>query len=471
MPATSPSITNSSPQELQRIYQLQKRFFSFGETRKPAFRRQILAQLKAVVQKHEEEILAALAADFAKPRLEAYASEIGFLYAEIDLAIKKLKGWSQPRKVATPLTAFPSRSYIYPEPKGVCLVIAPWNYPFQLMLAPAVAALAAGNVVMIKAPEQSPALSLLTERIIKENFDAEILAVVQGEGHIVVPQLMQEQRFDHVFFTGSVPVGRKIAQMAADQLVPVTLELGGKSPAVVGPSAKLKLAAQRIAFGKWLNAGQTCVAPDYLLLHESIAEEFLRHLIEALQEFYPEGALASESYTSMVHAERFRSVLAYLQQGEVLWGGDYDEERRRIAPTLLAPHSLDQAVMKEEIFGPILPVIRYRERREAIDIIARNPDPLSFYLFSEEKSEQDQFLREVRFGGGAINNTVIHLTNPNLPFGGVGDSGIGSYHGRFGFDCFSHYKSVMKSGTWFDLKQKYPPYSNKALQLIRWILG
>lgn len=442
-----------------------------GKTKELPFRIKQLKKLKNLIKNYEAEILDALAADLAKPRFEAYASEIGFMYAEIDHTLKNLKKWARPKKVSSPLVSFPSKSYILPQAKGVCLIIGPWNYPFQLVIAPLVAALAAGNTVFIKPPEQCVNTSNLIAEILSANFDQELICVVQGEGKDIVPRLMNNFRFDHVFFTGSVPVGRLIGEMAAKQLMPATLELGGKSPCIIDKTANLKVAAQRIAFGKWLNAGQTCVAPDYLLVERGIWENFKAEFTATIDRFYPEGALKSDHYGSLLNQDRYSKVEAYLAEGELIYGGEKDRDQLRIGPSLILNPPLDSDLMREEIFGPVLPILLYDFKEDAVEIIERNPNPLSFYLFSESKTEQDFWTQRISFGGGAINNTVIHLANTSLPFGGIGNSGIGSYHGKFGFDTFSHFKSIMKSRTWLDLKDKYPPYSDFAYNIIRRIMS
>lgn len=462
---------NYKATEIAHLFKEQQDFFAMGKTLDLSFRKEALRKLKTKVKEREEDIIQALAADFGKPSFESYASEIGFLYEEINFALKHLRAWAKPKRKSSPLATWPSRSYVYPQPKGVCLIIGPWNYPFQLVLAPLVAALAAGNTCFIKPPEQTPHISTLIEELLLETFDRELVCVVQGPGHEVVPLLMANHRFDHVFFTGSVSVGRIIAQLAAPKLVPTTLELGGKSPTVIDKTAHLKVAADRIAFGKWLNAGQTCVAPDYLLVERSVMDDFTTELKKSLQSFYPEGALKSEHYTQMVNEKRFEAVKAYLKEGEILFGGETDAAQLKIAPTLLLNPAPNSAVMQEEVFGPVLPIIPYDFREDALAVIAREPNPLAFYLFSESKAEQDFWVQKLSFGGGAINNTVVHLSNPHLPFGGIGNSGIGHYHGQYGFDTFSHQKAVMKSATWFDLKQKYPPYGPLINKVIRRLMS
>lgn len=464
-------ISNTPEAKIARIFSEQQDYFLSNATRSVDFRLKQLKKLKRVVKENEEEILKALALDFGKSRFEAYASELGIFYEEVNIALKNLKEWTQKQKVNTPLSLWPSKSYYVHEPKGVTLIIGPWNYPFQLLLTPLVASIAAGNTAIIKPPEQTVATSLLVEKLLSINFDAQFLAVVQGAGSEVVPYMMKNHRFDHVFFTGSTGVGRKIAEMAAQQLVPTTLELGGKSPAIVDASAKLKVAAKRIAFGKWLNAGQTCVAPDYVLVEHSRMEAFLEALKNVLDEFYPKGALASPDYTQMIHQQRFDTVISYLKSGEIYYGGKSDIKNLKIEPTIVTEVSLSDPIMNDEIFGPVLPVIPYKNPAEAIDIVRKRSKPLALYIFTKDKAMEKTFLEKLQFGGGAVNNTVVHLSNPKLPFGGIGHSGYGNYHGKFGFETFSHKKSILKTATWFDLRAKYPPYSTLAYRIVQKVMG
>lgn len=463
-------LDNTSPAEMDRLFDRQKSYFNSGHTRSLDVRLKQLKRLKKALKAYEPALFEAFRADFPKPDFETYASEIGFVYAELSDAIRNLPEWSRKRKVSSPLSTWPSRSYIQPEPKGVTLIIAPWNYPLNLILAPLVAAMAAGNTAILKPAEQSPAVARCVQDMVEEYFEAEYLSVVQGEGAEVIPHLMKEHRFDHVFFTGSTEVGRKIALMAAEQLTPVTLELGGKSPAIVDASANLKVAARRIAFGKWLNAGQTCVAPDYLLVHRSVATAFQKELKAAVERFYPKGALASDDYTAMIHRDHFEKVSGYLNAKQIVWGGETDADRLIIAPTLLSEVSEKDPVMQEEIFGPVLPMLTYQKSQEALEIIRKRSRPLALYVFAQDRSIQKTFTTELSFGGGAINNTVVHLANPALPFGGIGDSGQGNYHGQYGFETFSHLKSIMKTGTWLDPALKYPPYGPFIQKAIRWLM-
>jgi len=463
-------IANTPLEKQKEIFKAQKAFFNDQKTKGYSFRKGQLEKLKSIIKANEEAIMDALAKDFGKPPFESYVTEIGFLYDEINFTLKHLRSWMKPKKVSTSLVHFPSKSKIIYEPKGVTLIIGPWNYPFQLLLAPVVAAIAAGNTAIIKPPEETPHISNLVQKLISENFNSEFLAVVIGEGRVVVPQLMKENRFDHVFFTGSVPVGRIIAELAAPQLVPTTLELGGKSPAIIDEKADLTVAARRISFGKLLNAGQTCVAPDYLLVHEKIKEDFLDELRATIMEFYGISPTESKDLTQIVNQKRYDTLKAYLNEGKIVFGGGFDDEKRKIEPTLIEGITENDKLFQEEIFGPILPIFTYSKNEDAVEIIQKNPDPLAFYIFTSNKKTENYFLDRIRFGGGAVNNTVVHLANPELPFGGVGNSGSGSYHGKSGFLTFSNEKSILKSGTWFDLKKKYPPFDENSMKLIKFLM-
>ncbi|MFT6035030.1 MAG: aldehyde dehydrogenase (NAD+) [Marivirga sp.] len=450
------------------IFNKQKAFFASQQSKAYSFRKAQLKKLKKIIQDNEEAIIKALRQDFGKHPFESYVSEIGVVYEEINIALKYLSQWMRPRRVGTSLLHFPSSSKVYYQPKGVCLIIGPWNYPFNLLMSPLVASLAAGNTCMLKPPEETTRVSGLVQELIGKHFEEEYVAVVTGEGKVVVPQLMENLHFDHVFFTGSVAVGKIIAKMAAEKLVTTTLELGGKSPCVVDKSASLEVAAYRIAFSKMVNAGQTCVAPDYLLIHESIEEEFLDELKAALMTFY--GSLApteSKYLAQIINQKRYDTLKGYLQEGKRIFGGTFDDKTRKIAPAMITNITEDDRLFHEEIFGPIFAVFIYKTDEEALEIISKNPNPLALYIYSNSKKVTDKFIQTVPFGGGCINNGLVHLGNPELPFGGVGNSGQGNYHGKAGFMTFSHEKSIMKTGTWFDLKLKYPPYSSVLMKIVK----
>jgi aldehyde dehydrogenase (NAD+) len=436
-------------------------FYDSGATRSYTYRREQLQNLKRSVLKHEAEIYAALYDDLKKNKEESWVTEIGFVIAEINHTLKHLEQWMQRKRVPTNLLNWPSKSYIYKEPLGVVLIIGPWNYPFMLLLTPLIGAIAAGNTAVVKPSELAPATAAVVLKILNDCFSNEQLLLVEGEGADIVPRLLKAFRFNHIFFTGSTAVGRKIYEMAASQLVPVTLELGGKSPCIVEADADLRVTAKRIAVTKFSNVGQMCVAPDYLLVHESIYEKLVEEIRRWITRFFSDEAHSDYHYGRIINQTQFERLVNYLEHGVILHGGRYDRELLFIEPTIVKDLPLDSIVMGEEIFGPILPVISFQNFEEAKAIMQRNPDPLAFYLFTSSREKEKQWIESVEFGGGCINNASWHLTNFNLPFGGRGNSGIGAYHGRFSFDVFSHRKAVMKTPTWFDPSFKYPPFEGK----------
>ena len=446
-----------------------RRFFDSGVTRPYAFRKQQLLAFKSALNKYEKEIYEALYADLKKVPEESWFTENGLLMQEINYALKNLQEWMQPEKVRTNLINLPSSSYLYPSPKGVVLVIGPWNFPLQLLLIPVAGAIAAGNCVVVKPSEFAPATGAVIEKMIGEIFSKEYVMVVQGDGAAVVPAMMNNFRFDHVFYTGSIPVGKAIYQLAAKDLVPVTLELGGKDPCVVESDANLRVAAKRIALGKFSNAGQMCVSPDYLLVHSSVKDKLLNYLKEYTQKFYGENPAETYGYDKIINEKRFDRLISYLNQGRIVFGGKHDREKLFISPTIIDELSPDAPVMQEEIFGPILPVFTFSSKEEALSLINRHPDPLSFYVFTGSKKKEEEWLSAVQFGAGCVNNTAMQFTNHHLPFGGVGQSGIGAYHGKNSFDVFTHRKSVMKTPTWFDPAIKYPPLKGK-LKLLKFFI-
>lgn len=448
----------------------QRAFFATGATKTYEFRMQQLKKLQAVVIKNEQQIFEALYADLKKSPEECWITENGFFLAELKHAIQKLGKWMKPARVGTNLANLPSRSFIMPEPLGVVLIISPWNYPFQLLLTPLIGAMAAGNCVVLKASEFAPATAAIVRQIIQETFDENYILFTEGDGATVIPAMMDGFVFDHVFYTGSTAVGKIIYQNAAKNLVPVTLELGGKSPCVVEADADIKVAAKRIAFPKFSNAGQMCVAPDYVLVHRSQKEALLQELIKATDGFFKKDAHGSYDYGRIINQKQFDRLCSYLTNANIVHGGNYDRETLFIEPTILDGVAPDAAVMQEEIFGPILPVIAFDSMQEAVALIEKNKNPLAFYLFTSSASKEDAWLQAVAFGGGCINNASVHLLNHNLPFGGRGASGLGNYHGRFSFDTFSHKKSVIKTPTWLDPAVKYPPYKGK-LSIFKKLIG
>ena len=444
-------------------------FFETGATRPLSFRKQQLLKLKAALDKYEKEIFAALYSDLKKSPEECWVTENGFVQAEISYALKHIGNWMRAEHVGTNLLNLPSKSFIMAEPLGVVLIISPWNYPFQLLFTPLVGAIAAGNCIVLKSSEFAPATSRVMERIISETFDPRYILFTAGDGSVEIPQMMKSFIFDHVFYTGSTAVGKLIYQMAAENLVPVTLELGGKSPCIVEEDADIKIAARRITMTKFSNAGQMCVSPDYLLVHESKKEEFLKELKKVIVEFFGEDASVSESYGRIINTKQFDRLLKYLNDGKVVHGGKSDRDKLFLEPTVVDEPSAGSRIMTEEIFGPILPIIGFTQKAQALQIISNNKNPLAFYVFTSSKRKEQQWLSAVPFGGGCVNNASWHLTNHHLPFGGRGYSGSGHYHGKFSFLTFSHRKSVMKTPTWFDPSIKYPPFKGK-LKLFKWVI-
>ena len=436
-------------------------YFSSGATMSAAFRKTQLKKLKQAILDHEQELYDALYSDLRKSKEESWVTELGLVISEINTAIRKLGEWMAPERTGTNLLNLPSGSRIYKEPLGTVLIIAPWNYPFHLLVNPLVGAIAAGNVSVLKPSEFAPATDAVMKKLFTTTFEPEYILYVQGEGHAVIPSLLEQFRFDHIFYTGSTQVGRIIYKMAADKLVPVTLELGGKSPCIVESDADIRVAARRIAVTKFSNAGQMCVAPDYVLVHESVKPELLEALRHSLVDFFGSRPQESESYGRIINHKQFDRITEYIAEGEIFHGGETDRQNLFIGPTILTNVPLTGKVMQEEIFGPVLPVLPFSDRSMATSIIANHPDPLAFYLFTSSNKKEKEWIEGTRFGGGCVNNASWHLTNHNLPFGGRGNSGTGAYHGRYSFDTFSHKKAVMKTPTWFDPAIKYPPFKGK----------
>ena len=453
-----------------KILQQQKAYFLSGKTQFYEFRIEQLRKLKDAILKFEKEIAGALHADLRKSEAESYVTETGLVLSELKFAIRKLKGWMKPDKVSTNLVNLPSGSYIISEPKGNVLLIGPWNYPFQLNFNTLIGAIGGGNCVVLKPSEQAPATAAIIEKMIKETYTPEYIYCVNGEGKDIIPQLMNAVTFDHIFFTGSTAVGRKIYEGAAKQLIPVTLELGGKSPAVVAADAKVETAARRIAFSKCSNAGQMCVAPDYAVVHEKVYGKFIDGYKAAVHQFFGDNIQSSTEFSRIVNEHHFERLIGLLEGTKIIYGGKHDKADLFIEPTMIEVNNLDHQIMTEEIFGPILPVFRYNEKEEAKALIMKNKNPLAFYVFSESKEIQDYFVTQIPFGGGCINSTALHLTNHHLPFGGRGNSGIGNYHGKYSFDTFTHKKAILKTSAWPDPAIKYPPF-NKNLPLLKKIIG
>ncbi|MEH2079639.1 MAG: aldehyde dehydrogenase [Nostoc sp.] len=449
------------------IIQNQREFFQTGKTKDVTFRIEQLKHLKQAIIEHEQSIVEALQADLRKPEVETYLTEISVI-KDIDYAIKHLQNWAKPQKAAISWDFFSYSARIYPEPLGVVLIIGPWNYPFNLIISPLIGAIAAGNCAIIKPSEIASHTSDIIAKIIAKHFDPAYLAVI--EGGVEASQKLLEEKFDHIFFTGGTAVGKIIMAAAAKYLTPVTLELGGKSPCIVDTDINLEHTVRRITWGKFINAGQTCIAPDYLLVNKTIKKDLIDGLEKSLKEFYGENPVDSPDYARIISQKHFDRLVSFLKDGEVVIGGENQPSERYIAPTLIDNVSLEDSVMQEEIFGPILPMIEYTDIAEAIALINSRPKPLALYLFSQDKNLQKQVLQETSSGGVCINDTVMQVGVSSLPFGGVGDSGIGNYHGKASFDTFSHNKSVLRNSFWLDLKWRYAPYQGK-LPLIKKLLG
>lgn len=446
-----------------------RNYFETGATRPYQFRRQQLLALRKAIQQNEEAINQALYADLKKSPEEVYISETGLVYAELTVAIKKLHKWMKPKRVGTDLANLPSTSKIYRDPLGVVLIIAPWNYPLQLALIPLIGAIAGGNCAVVKPSEFAPATAAIVQEIIEAAFPPEYVYVAQGDGAEVVPAMMGAFRFDHIFYTGSIPVGKAIYTAAAEKLIPVTLELGGKSPAIVEEDANIEVAAKRIVMGKFLNVGQTCIAPDYLLVHHTIKDKLLENIKKVIPQFYGNDTANSYEYGKIINEKRFNKLVSFLTDGNVIVGGQHNPEQLYIAPTIIDGVNPNAPIMQEEIFGPLLPVIAFSTTGEAIQLVKQHANPLAFYLFTASKSKEDQWINNVPFGGGCINNADVYFTNHNLPFGGVGNSGIGVYHGKFSFDTFTRLKPVMKTPVWFNPSVKYPPFKGR-LKFFKWFI-
>ncbi|HDF5210253.1 TPA: aldehyde dehydrogenase [Staphylococcus aureus] len=444
----------------QKFYD-SKAFFNTQQTKDISFRKEQLKKLSKAIKSYESDILEALYTDLGKNKVEAYATEIGITLKSIKNARKELKNWTKTKNVDTPLYLFPTKSYIKKEPYGTVLIIAPFNYPFQLVFEPLIGAIAAGNTAIIKPSELTPNVARVIKRLINETFDANYIEVI--EGGIEETQTLIHLPFDYVFFTGSENVGKIVYQAASENLVPVTLEMGGKSPVIVDETANIKVASERICFGKFTNAGQTCVAPDYILVHESVKDDLITALSKTLREFYGQNIQQSPDYGRIVNLKHYhrRTSLLNSAQMNIVFGGHSDEDERYIEPTLLDHVTNDSAIMQEEIFGPILPILTYQSLDEAIAFIHQRPKPLSLYLFSEDENATQRVINELSFGGGAINDTLMHLANPKLPFGGVGASGMGRYHGKYSFDTFTHEKSYIFKSTRLESGVHLPPYKGK----------
>lgn len=451
---------------MKSLVAAQTSYFQTNATKDIAFRVRQLRRFLGALKEHEPALMAAIHADFGKSVFDTWTNELGLVYHSLNEAIRLTPRWASPRRVRTNIINLPARSLILPEPLGVALVIGAWNYPYQLSLAPVVAALAAGNTVILKPSELPARTSRAMADAINPNFDPAYFTVV--EGGIPETTALLEQKFDKIFFTGSVPVGKIVYQAAARHLTPVTLELGGKSPAIVAADSNLAVAAKRLVWAKFLNAGQTCIAPDYVLVERAVHDRFLAHVVAEIDR--AGYAVENGNYVRIINDRNLHRLLAMIDPAKVHHGGGCDAAARVLAPTILTGVGWDDKVMEDEIFGPILPVLAYDDLDDAIKMIKARPKPLSCYAFTGNRATKDKILREISFGGGAINDAIMHISNSNLPFGGVGDSGTGSYHGEDGFRAFSHQKSVLEQVTWLDPFLRYPPHGPKKLRLLQWLM-
>ena len=461
------NVTKTLSEQISEVIDQQRGFFKDHRTFDYEYRVEYLRALRNSILRHETEILDALNADLGKSHFEGYATEVGLVLEELRSSIRKLKGWMRPRMAATPLVLFPATSWIYPEPLGLVLIISPWNYPFQLTMMPLIGAIAAGNCAVVKPSRYSRQTSLVMEKIIREVFPEGYVSYFHGGTEMNTALL--EQRFDHIFFTGSPNVGRVVMTAAAKHLTPVTLELGGKSPCIVDRTADIELAAARVVWGKCVNAGQTCVGIDYLLVDEAIKTPFFEALGRQIKLMYSADPISNPEYPKIINQKQFDRLCGLMNGLEPLIGGRIDSEKMKIEPTVFADVTLDDAIMKEEIFGPLLPTFTYHNLDEALDLIRTFEKPLAFYVFSTDKPLIDRIIREMPFGGGCINDALIHLSNPNIPFGGVGESGLGSYHGKRSFDALTHYKSVIKKSAHIEVPLRLPPYRDN-LKILRKLL-
>jgi len=452
---------------VKKMLEQQQEFFRTGITKNIDYRIEQLKKLKAAIMKYEQEISDGLLKDLGKSEFESYTTEIGTVFHSISYTLKHMKKWAKPKKVKNNLINFGAKSMIYPEPLGSVLIIAPFNYPFSLCIEPLVGAIAAGNTAVLKPSEYTPNVSRVISKIIRECFSDGYVSVFEGEREITSALIHSD--FDYIFFTGSIPVGKIVMTAAAETLTPVTLELGGKSPCLVHKDANIKRAAERIVWGKFMNCGQTCVAPDYLYVHDSVKEVFTDAINENLKAFYGENPIESDEYGKIVNQRHFQRLVALIDDEKTIIGGNHNLDDLKIAPTVMENITWADPVMGDEIFGPILPILYYNDLDQVFRTIQENPKPLAAYVFSESKVIQDKFIDELPYGGGCVNDTISHLTSPHLPFGGVGSAGMGAYHGKSSFDTFTHYKSILKRSTQLPNNVAYPPFGKK-LGLVKKVL-
>jgi aldehyde dehydrogenase (NAD+) len=462
-------VTTAEQKSIQEIYLSQKAFFKTGVTKEVSWRIKQLKKIGKIIEENEAAILDALYQDLRKNKYESLSLEIGPVYAELKHLLSHIKDWVEPETVGTALFHIPGNSTIYKEPFGNVLLISPWNYPFLLTLSPLLGAISAGNCIVVKPSENSPNTSKLLVNLINKNFDPGFVYCM--EGGVELTQELLAKRWDYIFFTGGTEIGRIIYQAAAKHLTPVTLELGGKSPCIIDETADIKLAAKRVAWGKWINAGQTCIAPDYVYVHKSVQEKFIDQLKRSVADMYSNAPLQSKDYCKIINQRQYDRLKGYLTQVEILYGGKYDDTEQKIEPTILYNPPKDSSVMTEEIFGPILPIYTYENIDDVIAFINEREKPLAAYIFSKSSKTREKFLNETSSGGVCLNDTVLHISSNEMPFGGVGESGIGGYHGKSSFDTFTHHKSVLhRYPHYLDPYLRYAPYSPKKFGLMRFFL-
>jgi aldehyde dehydrogenase (NAD+) len=452
---------------IQSIIASQRKFFSTGKTLDIKFRLEVLKKLRTLILQHENEITEAIWSDFHKPEFEVIATETRFVLKELTYTIRNLKRWSKSRSVVTPLVHFISRSYVVPQPYGQVLVLSPWNFPFQLAILPIIGSIAAGNCIILKVSSQVPETAGVIKKIL-DNFPSELIALIDGDHS--VSDFLLDQKFDYIFFTGSSEIGKHVMRKAAENLIPVSLELGGKNPCVVAADARLDYAARRIAWGKFINCGQTCVSPDYLLIDSKVKDRFLELITEEITRFFKNDPENSKDFARLVNSKDVIRLVGYMGSGEIVTGGRSDVQSKYVAPTIIKNVKPGDPVMREEIFGPVLPVIEFNDFQEVYGIIEQNPSPLATYIFSRDKKLISQFLQKTRSGNASVNETVMQIASPYLPYGGVGSSGIGRYHGKKSFETFSNMRSVLVKSNLMDIWLRYPPYSKFKTRLVSFLM-
>lgn len=453
--------------DIKKLVIMQRQYYNTGKTRDISFRLEKLKRLKSVVLENEEKILFALKKDLNKSNFEGFMTEIGMFYSELDFAIKNIRKWSKTKRVNSSMVNFPSISKIIPQPYGITLIMSPWNYPFQLALIPLVWSVAAGNCVILKTSEYSVSTSSIVKEIIENTFSREYVAVVQGNQEESEKLLLE--RFDYIFFTGSTNVGKIVMKSASEYLTPTTLELGGKSPCIILKDADIELTAKRLTWGKLINAGQTCVAPDYVLVHEDRKDELIEKIKYYIIKYFGDNPCNNEQFPKIINERHFNRIVSLIDTDKVVYGGVCNNKKLKIEPTIVDNVNWDDNIMKEEIFGPIFPILTYKNLDEVIQEIIQRPNPLALYIFTKNKKLENKILEMIPAGGCCINDTITHIATNYLPFGGVGESGMGSYHGKAGFDTFTHYKSVLKKLN-LDIPIRYAPYNDKLIKILKKIM-